>query len=67
MMGECVMMASEQDGLEQDRENARERDGSARNPPRAADPNLSGEAHPHFEPMSSAQYVVRKASMNDTL
>ena len=43
------MMAGEQDGLDQDRENAGERGGPVHNPPGPPDPNLCGEAHPHLD------------------
>ena len=52
------MMAGEQDGLDQDRENAGERSGPVHNPPGPPDPNLCGEAHPHLD-LCPPRYVIK--------
>jgi hypothetical protein len=61
MKGSCVMVPSEQNSLEQDRECADERAASAPPLSSATKPNPYGEAHPHLDPMCPRLYPPNAA------
>ena len=67
MKGNFVMMPSEQNSLEQDRECADERTSSTPCLPSGTEPNPCGEARPHFDPMSSAGMHPTHRSQVETI